>query len=187
MPISRVSKFHAVKDAKIAKLLTDPAGGAATYGTSIDVPGIKSVTVSGDINTTELRGDNTLLDRNSLLTNITVAIEYAKLSLDVLPVVMGGTTVSAGVTPNQTETFTLLNTDSFSYFRLEAATPTNGGDTIGGDNHIIFDKLMLSSFPDMGFAEEDYRTFSMDAGAVPLISTGRWMRVILAETASAIA
>lgn len=187
MPISRVSQFFAVKDAKIAKLLTDPAGGAATYGTSIDVPGIKSVTVTGDINTTELRGDNTLLARNSVLGNITVSIEYAKLSLDVLPVVLGGTTVSAGTTPNQTETFSLLNTDQFSYFRLEAATPTGGADTPGGDNHIAFDKLMLISFPDMGFAEEDFRTFSMDAGATPLISTGRWMRVILAETATAIA
>lgn len=188
MPLSAVSKFYAVSDAKIAKLTADPAGGTATYATSIDVPGIKGVTISGNIKTSELRGDNQLLDSNSTLTNITCSISYAKLSVDVLPVVLGGATAAAGVTPNQTQTYTLGGTDTFSYFRLEARTPTGGSDSVTGSANITLHKLILSSFPDMGFSEEDYKIFAMEATAVPLLATGnKWLTVSLNETAVALA
>lgn len=187
MPISHVSKFFAISDAKIAKLTADPAGGAATYAAVIDVPGIKGVTISGDIKSSELRGDNTLLDANSSLTNITAAISYAKLSLDVLPVILGGTTTDAGVTPNQTATYDLLGDTVFSYWKLEGKTPTAGADTVTGDAHLILHKLMLTSFPEMGFAEEDYQLFSMNAKASPLLaSSKKWLSIVLNETAAAI-
>ncbi len=187
MPISHFSKFFAISDAKIFKVTADPAGGTTTYGAAVDVPGIKSATISGDINTVELRGDNSLLDLNSTLTNISVSIEYAKLSLDVLPVVLGGTTADSGTTPNMIATYDLASTDSFSYFKLEGKTPTAGADTVTGDAHIILHKCILSSFPEMGFAEEDYRTFSMEARATPILGTGnKWITVKLNETAAAI-
>jgi hypothetical protein len=151
------------------------------------VPGIKGVTVSGDVKTSELRGDNTLLDSNSVLTNIKATISYAKLSLDVLPVVLGGTTVDSGTTPNQKVTWELTGNDVFSYWKLEGKTPTAGVDQIAGDGHLILHKLILSSFPEMGFAEEDYKLYSMEASASPLLATGnKWISVVINETASAI-
>lgn len=187
MPISHVSKFYAISDAKIAKLTSDPAGGAAVYGALIDVPGIKGITVSGEINVAELRGDNTLLDQQSTLSGISVSIQYAKLSLDVLPVVLGGATADAGVAPNQTAAFTRLGADGFNYFKLEGKTPTAGADTLTGDAHILLHKLILAEFPELGFAEEDYRTFSVGARAVPLLANDKWITVTLNETAAAIA
>ena len=187
MPISHFSKFYAVSDAKIAALTADPSGGTATYGALIDVPGIKSVTVSGDINTVELRGDNTLLDSNSTLTNLTVSFEYAKLNLDALAAMVGGTVTDGGATTLETATFRRLGTDSFSYFKFEAKTPTAGVDEVAGDGHVLLYKCMLSSFPDLGMAEEDYQTFSAEAVAVPRLSDSRWLDVVLNETATAIA
>ncbi len=187
MPLSHVSKVYAVSDAKISKLTADPAGGATTYGTLTDVPGIKEMTIGGNVNTVELRGDNALLDQNSTLGNITVSVSNAKISLDVLAIMLGGTNTDAGTTPSQTSTYLLKNTDTFSYFKIEAKTPTGGADTPTGDLHYVLHKCILSSFPDLGHAEEDYRIVSFEAIAVPLISNGNHLSIVLNETAAAIA
>lgn len=187
MPLSHITKFFAIEDAKIAKLTSDPAAGAPVYGTLVDVPGIKGITISGTVDTKRLRGDNQLLDLNSVLTDVTATIRYGKLSLDALPVVLGGTTTDAGVTPSQTASWELTNASRFSYFKLEGTTPENGTDTIGGDGHILLHKCILSGFPEMGFEEEDYKLFEMPIGTVPLLSTGKWIKVVLNETKTAIA
>jgi hypothetical protein len=187
MPISRVTKLYAVQDAKIAPLTADPAGGTPTYGALVDVPGIKSVEISGDVEVKELRGDNTLLDSDSTISNITVAFPHAKLSLDVLAALMDSTVTDAGTTPGQSSTWELDNTSRPLPFKLEAVTPVGGGDIIAGDVHFTLHKCIMSSFPGLGLAEEDYRTIENEARAVPLISTGKWISVTINETAAAIA
>lgn len=188
MPLSPISKLFAVSDAKISKVTADPAGGTITYGTAIDVPGIKSCTVTGDITSAELRGDNTLLDSNSTLASIEVEFEYAKLNQDALAVMLGGTVTGTGTTPSQISTYRLLNTDTFSYFKFQAKTPTGGSDSVTGDAHIVLYKCILSEFPEFGMAEEDYETFSTSAKAIPTLATtsGGWMNVVFNETAAAI-
>lgn len=187
MPLSHISKAFAVVDAKIAPLTADPSGGAATYGALVDVPGIKSVSIGGDISTVELRGDNQLLDANSTLTSISLEFEYAKLSLDALDVLVGGTVVDAGVTPNQTANYTLLGTDTLGYFRFLAKTPTAGGDAVTGDVQFELYKCILSGFPEMGMAEEEYQTFTVSAIALPRLSDQKWLRTAFQETASVLA
>lgn len=185
MPISRISKVFAVKDAKIAPLLTDPASGSATYGASIDVPGIKVVSISGSIESKTLRGDNRLLDSDSVITEVTVSIEYAKLSLDVLSALMGGAVVDSGTTPAQLSTWSLTADSKPMPFKLEAVSVS--ADTIGGDVLFRLPKVSLSSFPDLGLEEEDYKTFSVEGAASPLNSGGKWVDVVLRETAAVLA
>jgi len=183
--MSHVTKLFAVKDCKISPLTADPSGGTATYGTSIDVPGIKTLAISGDMDTKSLRGDNGLLDSVSTLTNVSVKAEHAKMSLDVLAAVLGGTVVDVS-TGTITATWDLTNTSAPQYFKIEAATPTNGSDTIGGDVHFTLWKCSLSAFPDLGFAEEDYLIPSLEAQSLPLLATGKWMTVVLNQTAASI-
>lgn len=186
MPVTHVSKVYAVKDAKIAKLTADSAGAAPTYAASIDVPGIKSVTVNGDVATAELRGDNTRLDYAAILSGIGVTFEYAKLSLDALNVLLGSTITDAGVAPNQTAALGVKPTDKFGYFRFEAVAA--GADPINGDVLITLHKCILTSFPEMGMAEEDYQTFSVEAAALPILGTGNsWLDVTIRETTAALA
>lgn len=187
MPISHFSKTFAIEDAKIAKLTADPSGGAAAYAALVDVPGIKSITLGGAYNVQELRGDNQLLDVMAVLQNVTVGINAAKLSLDVLPVWMGGTTTDSGVTPNQKATYAHLGTNTPSYWKLEGKTPTNGGDVVGGDVHILLYKLILASFPAIGFAEETYQIPAAEARALPRLADNKWFDVVFNETAAAIA
>lgn len=186
MPISHISKMYAVSDAKIAAVSADPSGGTTTYGTLLDVPGIKSVSIGGDINTVELRGDNQLLDANSILTSVSLEFEFAKLSLDVIRVLAGGTVTDAGITPNQTAVYRLLGTDSIGYFKFEGRTPTGGVDTTTGDAHILLYKCIVTGFPEFGLAEEDYQTLTVSALALARLSDNRWMDVTFNETQAAI-
>lgn len=187
MPLSHVSKLFAVQDCKVSKLTADPAGGSPTYATSIDVPGIKTMEIGGDVNTNELRGDNQQLDFGAVLGGVTVDVEHAKIHLDVLAILLGGTVTDSGTTPNQVATYSLPGGAAFSYFKLEGKTPTGGADTPTGDVHFILWRCILASFPSIGFAEEDYRTVSFSAQAVPLVSSGKLLDAVANETAAVIA
>lgn len=172
MPLGHTSKLYAVSDCKLYKMLTDVAGGSATYAAAVDVPGIKTVAIGGDITTAQLRGDNSLLDQAATVGGLTVSVEHAKMSLDAIAVLLGGSVADSGTTPNMKSTWDLTGTSTPAYFKLEAKTPSNGSDFIGGSVNITLHKLMLSSFPSLGFAEEDYQTVSFDAVGMPLLATG---------------
>ncbi len=185
MPLSHVTKVFAASDAKIYPLTADSAGGTATYGTGIDVPGLRTVTITGDINTAQLRGDNQLLDVQSTMGNITVAMEFGKLSLDLLGAWFANTVADTGLTPNQTSVWSLLGTGKIGYVGLTCKAVA--ADAIAGDVFFDLTKLMLSSFPELGLAEEDYQAQSVEFRAIPRLSDGRWLSVGLRETAAALA
>ena len=188
MPTQRFTKVYGVQDAKIAPLTADPAGGSPTYGSLIDVPGIKSFEISGDVEVKQLRGDNTKLASNSAISNIQVAVTHAKVSLDVLVAILGGDVTDSGTGTTETARWDLKGaTATMPSFKLEGVTPENGTDLIGGDFHVILHKLTLAGFPDLGFAEEDYRIASFTADADPLLSTDDWISIVLNETAVGIA
>ncbi|MER6103622.1 phage tail protein [Streptomyces sp. NPDC001832] len=184
MPISRVTKLYAVEDCKVFPLLADPEGGAPSYGAGIDVPGIKSMEISGDVEVKELRGDNGLLDSDSSISNVTVSYPHAKLSLDVLKALLDSTVTDSGTTPAQVSKWSMKQGAKPLPYKLVGKTPTSGGDAVGGDVHFTLHKCVMSSFPGLGLAEEDYRTIENEARAVPLISTGEWVDVEIHETAT---
>lgn len=186
-PISPITKLYAVEDAKIAPLTADPAGGVPTYGALLDVPGIKSMEITGDMDTKSLRGDNGLIDSDTVLTNVQVAVTHAKMSLAVLAALLGGDVVNSGADPAQMTSWDLTKDSKPAPFLLEGVTPASGGDVIGGDVHFRLWKCKLSGFPAIGFAEEDYRIVSFNATALPLLSTGKWLTPTINQTATPIA
>lgn len=188
MPLQRFTRVYGIKDAKIAPLTSDPATGTPTYGALLDVPGIKTYEISGDVEVKKLRGDNTQLATNAAVSNIQVSVTHAKMSLDVLAAIIGGTVTDSGTTPAQKTGWDLTGAGAtLPPFKLEGVTPPNGIDLIGGDVHVVMHKLTLSSFPDLGFSEEDYRIASFQADADPLLSNDKWISIVMNETAAAIA
>lgn len=181
MPLSHVTKLFAVQDAKLYPLLTDPAGGAATYDEGFDIPGIKSLELSGDIETKDLRGDNTLLDSDSVLMNVNLKIMHAKLSLDVQAAMLGGAVVDSGTTPTQKVKWALNNSTKLGVFKLEAVSVS--ADPVLGNVLMRFHKCRLASYPGGGFVEEDYAIPEFDVRTLPLISTGDWIDYEINETA----
>ena len=187
MALAHFTKVFGFADAKIYPLTADPVGGSPTYGAGIDVPGVKTLEISGTVETKKLRGDNTLLDVFSVLTDVTGKLGYAKLSLDLLAVWLGGSVVDAGSGSTETATWDLTGSSAVRNWKIEGKTPTDGVDLVGGDLHVVFHKCVLGSFPGMGFAEEDYQIPGLDFATTPLLGTGtKWMTVVLNETAAAI-
>lgn len=185
MPISPVTKVFAAKDCKLYPLTADPAGGSPTYGAGIDVPGLKTVAITGSVNSLELRGDNGRLDAQSTLGGISVALTFAKLSHDILSAVFNAVAAASGTTPAQKSVWTLLGTSGMSYVGMTCQSV--GADTITGDVQFSAYKLMLDEFPEMGLEEEDYKTSALSFAASPLTSNGKWVGSTLNETAAALA
>lgn len=185
MPISPVTKVFAAKDAKLFPLTADPAGGSPTYGTGIDVPGLKTVAITGSVNNVRLRGDNGPMDSQSTLGDVSVAMNFAKLSHDILSAVFTAAAVASGTTPNQKSIWTLLGTSGLNYVGMTCQAV--GADTITGDVQFAAYKLMLDEFPELGLEEEDYKTSSLSFAASPLLANGKWIGSTLNETAAALA
>lgn len=187
MAILHVSKVFAIKEARIAKLLTDPpAAPPATWGTSVPLTGAKKLTISGTVDTKYLRGDNVYLDSDTVWAGpLNFAIDHAKLNLDALAVLFSTAVVDSGVTPNQLATWAMLNTDVVQYFKLEARSAS--ADILTGDVLFSFWKCKLTAFPTLGLAEEDYQIPALAGTAVPLRADGRWFTPVIRETAVALA
>lgn len=186
MAISHVTKTYGVSDAKLALVTADATGGI-TYGSAIDVPGIKSVTLTGEVRNVELRGDNGLLDSDSVLASIGCTFTCAKLDLDLIAAILGGSVADSGSGSTEVATYSRVQTDSFAYFGFLAKTPTNGGDLVGGDVWLKLPKCKLKNFPSFGFSEEDYTIPSFEVTAVqPIASAGKWLQWIINETAASL-
>lgn len=185
MALSHVSKTFGTQQIRIAKMLTDPAGvPPATYGTSVALVGAKKVTIAGTINTKFLRGDNVLLDADTVWETLTATIDYAKLSLDAMAVMFSTAVVDSGTTPNQLATLGMKNTDTLNYFKLEARSVS--ADTIGGDVLFSLWKCKLASFPTIGVNEEDYQLSNISIVLVPRLADNLWLTPVLRETAAAL-
>lgn len=183
------TKRFAVDDSKVSKITADPVGGSTTYASSVDIPGIKSVSIAIDITVKELRGDNKLLDSDAVYAKATGTFNYAKNSHDLHVVLLGATKTDAGTTPNQTSTLALLGTHRPNKFKYEGKTPTGGADPSGlvtGDEHLVLYKCMITGFGGFGFSEEDYETFSVPFTAYARLSDDKWIDDVLNETAVAI-
>lgn len=187
MPLIVETKWHHVNDAKITPMLTDPRGGSATYDDAIDVPGIRTVGVTSTVNTQSLRGDNQLLDSETQLVALGLTFEHGILSLDALAAMTGEAVVQSGTTPNQKASLPIYGDLRLPYWRFEAQS--DGVDFVlsGGDGHLVFYKCIISGFPNIGFANEDYASFTGGANCMPRLSDKLWIAPEFNETAVPIA
>lgn len=185
MALFHETKVYGVVDAKIYKLLTDPSGAPTTYGSAVNVPGMKSMAVTRVYQSKQLRGDNQLLDEEATLQAITLKIAYAKLAFDAEAIITGATVTDSGTTPTQKVTMKVLPTDQIPNWKLEAQCVR--ADSIGGDVHIVAWKCKISANLDMGMAEEDFQLFGFEATALPTIGTPLgWLDEVYNETAVAV-
>lgn len=183
MPLTPVSMVYATEDAKLYPMLTDPEGGTATYGDGIDMPGIKAVGLKGNMEKKVLRGDNKQLATVTALTEVTGSVSHAKMSLTALAAMLGGTVTQTGTTPAQRAAWVMTGAASAKPFMLVAKTPTSGGDQIGGSVDFALCKCVLSGFPEIGTAEEDFAIVSFEVSCDPRLSDDQWLIIGINETA----
>jgi hypothetical protein len=185
MALVHYSKVFACAEIKIAKLLTDPTGvPPATYGSSVPLVGSKKLVINGTVNTKFLRGDNRLLDADSVMGDVTATVDYAKLSFDAMSVMFSTVVVDSGSTPNQLATWQMANTDTLNYFKIEGRAV--GADPTAGDVLFSLWKCKIASFPTIGLNEEDYQTSALSLVVVPRLADNFWINAVLRETKAAL-
>ena len=139
MTISKKTALLGVNDLKIFPVTKDDAS-AFTTGSAIDVPGVRQISVTFDIDEKELTGDEKTLAVSSKIKGISFTSEYAELSLDVLAALSGGSvTVDTASDSSETAAYSFGEGDKPAYFQLQAKI--DGTDSIiGGD---VFTKQKL--------------------------------------------
>jgi hypothetical protein len=184
MAAPHVAALLSVTDAKIHQLLTDPAGGTATYGSAIDIPDMTGVTLSGDTDIKERRGDGVVRDSRQILTGVTLAFTNTALPLDALAVIQGGTVVDSGSGTSEVATYTLSKGNTPKYLKFEAQC-TDAGTGLG-DFHLVAYKCKLTNFVEIGLTDDDFQTYSWELGVVARDSDDKYYDLVLNETVAAI-
>ncbi len=158
MTISKKTALLGVNDLKIFPITQDSAS-AFTAGTAIDVPGVRQISVTFEIDEKELTGDEKTLAVASKVKAVSFTSEYAELSLDVLSALSGGT-VTTTTGNNETATFSFGEGDKPAYFQLQAKI--DGTDSIiGGDCHICIYKAKVTAMPING-VQSDFAVYTFE-------------------------
>jgi hypothetical protein len=142
MPLQKTQvKMMELADAKMTKMLTDPAGGSPTYdATSVDIGGILKITVSPKAETKKLPGDGKTLDTYTRITEVELDCEASLLSFDAYKLLIGGSVADSGTTPNQKATWSLTSaTATPPWIKIEGQW-LYAGDGLG-DAHFILYKV----------------------------------------------
>lgn len=161
MTISRKTALLGINDLKIFPI-TEDSSSAFTVGNAVDVPGIRQLSVTFDIEEKELTGDEKTLAVASKIKAVSFSSEYAELSLDVLSALSGG---SVSTNPDgSSASFSLGDSDKPDYFQLQAKI--DGTDSItGGDCHICIYKAKVTAMPING-VEGDFATYTFEGKGV---------------------
>lgn len=163
MTISKKTALLGVNDLKIFPVTKDDSTGFTT-GSAIDVPGIRQISVTFDIDEKELTGDEKTLAVSSKIKSVSFTSEYAELSLDVLGALSGGKVSVANGSGSETASFSFSEGDMPSYFQLQAKI--DGTDSItGGDCHICIYKAKVTAMPING-VQSDFATYTFEGKGV---------------------
>jgi len=183
MTLSKDTIVFGVKDCKIAKLLTDVTS-APTYDPVIDVPGIQEFGFKPNITSKELKGDEITIDSRSKIDFIEISVKNAKIALDALEVIFGGTLSSTGSTPNQKHKLAQKGADRPHFFKIEAQVIDV--DDEDADLHFVSYKAKVSSVGDLGAVGDDYKVVSFTAKGIPCTSDDSFYDLDYNETAETI-
>lgn len=163
MTISKKTALLGVNDLKIFPVTNDSQS-KFTTGAAIDVPGVRQISITFDIDEKELTGDEKTLAVSSKVKAVSFTSEYAELSLDVLSALTGGD-VSVNTTNNiETATYSFSDNDKPAYFQLQAKIDGTEG-IIGGDCHFCIYKAKATAMPING-VQGDFATYTFEGKGV---------------------
>lgn len=182
MTLSKQPILLGLDDAKIFELTADTSS-SLTYGTAIDVPSLQNISLSNNYNSKTLYSDEKVTDYYSNLESIYWSINSAKVSLDVLAILEGGSVTQTGTTPNQVNTYTLSKSSMPKYFKLEGKVNYSSGEV--GDYHMRLYKCKVASL-NVEFKNQNYAIVSASGIAVATLNNSKIREDIINETAVSI-
>lgn len=182
MPFPTQTKILGIKDAKLSKLTNDDST-TLGYATSIDAPGIQTIKVTPKYVTKELKGDEQILDEYSRVESVEWSFDNSIVSLDVLALLMGGTSATSGVTPSQKSNFSVGANNTAPYFKLMGQSVYT--DVVAGSVNVTFWKCKAQKC-DYELKGEDYAIVSASGIAIPTVKDGKIHDIDINETAVAL-
>ena len=162
MAFKTVTKLFGVDDAKLFPI-TEDSQAAFTCADGIDLPGVRQISLTYEIEEKELMGDEKVLEVSNKIKSITFNIEYAKLSLEVLAELTGGSLTQSGEGDNAVGVFSFGGGDLPGYFQLKAQILDTNNE--GGDVHFCIYKAKATALPING-VQDDFATLTFDGKGV---------------------
>ena len=151
------SPFIGVDNFHIAKLLTDPVNGKATYDEVISFPWLRSVSIEPQTDDATLYADNQAVDTANVTSRYSLTIDTATLSLEYKALLLGHT-IENGV-------MTVTSEDNAPYFAIMFETTKRNGKK----RYVKFLKVRFSEPSETAQTKEEgvtYNTPSMTATAI---------------------
>ena len=182
MTLPKESGLLGLDDVKIFEVTADTSG-SLTYGSAVDVPGMQNIDLAPNYIQKPLMQDEEVDGYYQKLQSIYWSFSNAKVSLDVLNILEGGTLSSTGTTPNQKHTFTLSDTSEPKYFKLQGKINYSTEEI--GDFHLVLYKCKSLSVQ-VGYRVKNYAIVSASGIAIPTINNKKIRDYVVNETAVAI-
>lgn len=182
--MSRETILFSIHDMKLYPITdigddsTDP-----TYGSAVDVPGIQEVGLDPEITSATLRGDGKVIDARSVLDTLSLSFGYAKLSLDVLPVLDGGTAQTGAGADVGKERYIRNSDDVVPEWAASALI--SEVDNPGAAAKLYVYRARIEGGTLFGANDNEYGTPTFDATAIAL-PIGAHYAIDLEDTATAL-
>jgi hypothetical protein len=182
--LTKQSVVLGIDDVKISEILEDTSDDL-DYGTALDVPGIQRINMSPNFTEKGLKGDGKILDYFIELDTIGFSFDNAKVDLNVLAVLEGGTITTENEGVNEIKhTYTVDKNSTPKYFKLEGKTNYTGGEA--GDFHFVLHKCRANSVV-VEHKTQDYAIVSVTGIAIPTTNDGKIKTFEYNKTAQEIA
>lgn len=151
------SPFIGVDNFHIAKLLTDPADGQATYDEVVSFPWLQSVSIEPQSEEATLYADNQAVDTANVTSRFSLTIDTATLPLEYKALLLGHT-IENGV-------MTVASGDAAPYFAVMFETTKRNGKR----RYVKFLKVQFAEPSETAQTKEDgitYNTPTLSATAI---------------------
>jgi hypothetical protein len=178
MAIPTHIKTYSLTDVKVATLTGD------TPGTLVDVPGIRSLTVTLTTEEIELRGDNSVIAVADQGRGLEWSAEAGGLSMAAYQVITGKSFSDTGSTPNAIRAMHINSTDSSPYFYLAGTAP---GDDATSELQVHIYRAKASGNIELNFSDGEFLTPGFSGRAVGRVADNRLLTIRVMETAAALA
>lgn len=157
---------YGLRDIKL-QAYADAAGTtlATGVGAIVDLPNAQTLSFSETEDFTELRGDDRVVTSHGMGALVDFSFESGGLPLEALPIMVGGTTVATGVTPNVTTTFQKKGSDVRPWFRITGRVISDSG----GDVHAVIYRCKLNDKFEGEFKDGEFFISSGGGQGFPML------------------
>jgi hypothetical protein len=122
------------------------------YGTTVDLPNIRSLAWNEVAESNTLRGDDEEIASHESAPAVEWEMESGGLPFEAVKVMYGGTISETGVTPNRVKTYYKTTQDSRPYFFIEGQSISDSG----GDLHPVIYRAKATGDLNGTFSDQEF-------------------------------